>query len=338
MNEPPPRPEDIERARDASVYEAQEDSKIYEDLYREQVRLKEENMVLVQHVKELKDTMVSEQEQKTASLAQIENEQVNAFKEKDALIMNLNLRLKQQEEVIEQVTKEKDEFVEKLHSLEQEQAKKPDDSQVHDDEDTRSVPAEHFVIPPTATADTPSTGLEKEGDGDVMASDSNQDARMPPTEVQRIEILLEEIETLKLERDEAVEESKRYKELSSEEPHVTQLGEAQATPEKPTPVKVKSPAGEQEEFVTPSAPTAGLSSGENSPEKLFARSANLGMVSAGALSSVLDSLISKKQSGADDEELYNEAIQMLQEELSKLTVKVRQEYVIVLRCRSYSKL
>ncbi|KAI8106472.1 hypothetical protein M9435_001016 [Picochlorum sp. BPE23] len=322
MNEPPPRQEDTERARDASVYEAQEDSKMYEDLYREQVRLKEENMVLVQHVKELKDTMVSEQEQKTASLALIENEQVNAFKEKDALIMNLNLRLKQQEDVIEQVTKEKDEFVEKLHSLEEEQAKNTDDSQVHDDEDTRSVPAEHFVIPPTVTADTPSTGLEKEGDGDVMGSDSNQDARMPPTEVQRIEILLEEIETLKLERDEAVEESKRYKELSSEEPNVTHLGEAQATPEKPTPVKVKSPAGEQEEFVTPSAPTAGLSSGENSPEKLFARSANLGMVSAGALSSVLDSLISKKQSGADDEELYNEAIQMLQEELSKLTVKM----------------
>lgn len=324
MNEPPPQEDDMARARDASVYEAQEDAKIYEDLYREQVRLKEENMELVQRVKELKDDMVSEQEQKTASLVQIENEQVNALNEKDLVIMNLNLRLKQQEEVLEQVTKEKDEHVEKLQMLEEKQTHANDNFREHDDE--RVVSAEHLVIPSVLGSEEPST---VSADGNVVASDSNQDAKMPPAEAHSIDSLLAEIETLKIERDEAVEESQRLKASFSEEPNMSQPVEAHVTershvtPEKPPPLTVESPGAEQDEFVTPSAPTTGLSSGENSPEKLFAKSANLGMVSAGALSSVLDSLISKKQSGVHDEDLYNEAIQMLQEELSKLTVKVR---------------
>lgn len=326
MNEPPPQEDDMARARDISVYETQEDSKIYEDLYREQVKLKEENMELVQRVKELKDDMVSEQEQKTASLEQIENNQINALKEKDLVIMNLNLRLKQQEEVLEQVTKEKDEHVEKLQMLEEKQTHANDHSEQHDDEQV--VSAEHLVIPPVLGSEEPST---VPADGTVVASDhnNNQDAKMPPAEAHSVQTLLAEIETLKLERDEAVEESQRLKDSFSTEPSMSQPVEAQVTershvtPEKPPPLTVESPGAEQDEFVTPSAPTTGLSSGEHSPEKLFAKSANLGMVSAGALSSVLDSLISKKQSGVHDEDLYNEAIQMLQEELSKLTVKVR---------------
>lgn len=325
MNEPPPREEDI---ASVSTYEQEEDSKIYEDLYLEQVRLKEENIELVQHVKELEVRMASEQEQKAASLAEIETDQANVVKEMDAVIMNLNLRLKEQEEVIELVTKEKNEHVERLQELEERQTHVKDDSEDVIDKTLVSV---EDLTPTMESPERPSAVLEG---GDAVADTSNEDApgisstshqfgKMPPAEAHNIEELLAEIEALKMERDEAVQESKRYKESSSEEPNSSQQMEAQVTPEKPPPIILESPRGEQEESVTPSTAMMVLSSGENSPEKLFAKSARSGMVSAGALSSVLDSLISKKQSGAHDDELYNDAIQMLQEELSKLTVKVR---------------
>ena len=145
---------------------------------------------------------------------------------------------------------------------------------------------------------------------------------------EKYESLLQDFEHMKSERDSSLEAPSitpavvhnEVVEASSDDTMPTVM----KTPQKPD-ASEEQQRGQMDLYITPKAAHSASSSLENSPKKMFAAHQQQGIVSTEALSTILDSLLQAKQAPGqvEDETLYNDAIQMLQEELSKLSIKVR---------------
>jgi hypothetical protein len=109
-------------------------------------------------------------------------------------------------------------------------------------------------------------------------------------------------------------------------PHVTMAEEDMLTEETEE---------EQEDPVTPRQSKVFESPLEGAPQKHFSEQQDVGIVSPEALSQILDSLIESKQSQKEvqGDALYHEAIEMLQGELSRLSLEMANDNDIAAKLR-----
>ena len=281
-NEPPPSDADL-AALEAKAQAAEEETEptSFENLYRKQLDLEEENQALSSQVREMKAEVSKMEEGLETKICSVRQEA-----EKEA--SRLTEAIQEKDVHIEDLKSQNLSFVLKIESLTQENEK--------------------FM-------------LEKQDNPEVVPLATYNDL------AEKYESLLEDFEHMKSERDSVLEAPSittvvvhnEVVEASSDDTMLTVM----KTPQKPD-ASEEQQRGQVDLYITPKAVHSGSSSLEKSPKKMFGAHQQQGIVSPEALSTILDSLVQVKQASGqvEDETLYNDAIQMLQEELSKLSIKV----------------
>jgi myosin heavy subunit len=285
-NEPPPT--DVDSAAleaKARAAEAQEESSSFETLYRKQLDLEEENQALASQVRDMK-VEVSEMEEG------LETKVCSAREEAEKEASRLSEAVQEKDLHIEELKSQNVSLVSTIESLTQEKEKLTLEKQ---------------------------TLEEKQDDTEVVPLGTYNDIS------EKYERLLKDFEDMKSERHRALEMPSIAPVVvhnESVEPRGDAAPTVMKTPQKPNP---SEESGQMDQYITPKATHSATSSLENSPKKMFAMHQQQGIVSPEALSTILDSLLLAKQGSGqvEDETLYNDAIQMLQEELSKLSIKAR---------------
>lgn len=306
MNEPPPTEDDIIAAeKQLEVNEDMEDSVSYGVLYKEQLRLQEENNTLSKTIQEFDAKMdLAQQEAKRAiSIAVMQSsEEIEHHKSECS---------KKEEEIL-QIKSAMDEQSIALESVREENQRVQEEMTEQKRKEIEDIQSNHSSVIAAMEQRHESLIAEME----AVKSSKEEDAlkQISAQTVNPIQLNIE-IKELQQNATNSNDDSMIFNEQESISPDVEEQVE--------------------EDPVTPRQSKVFESPLDKSPKKQFTGRDDVGMVSPEALSQILDSLIESKKSRKDFEgdELYREAIEMLQGELSKLSLEMASDNEIASKLR-----
>lgn len=308
MNEPPPSEECINSAMNQLVaYEDAEQSLAYSELHKEQLRLQAENISLSKTIEDF-DTKMEQAQQKyelalsvaISKAAEDCESQKERCREREEEILQLQSAIDAQVITLEQVRNESRDLQQENNTLK-----------------NKTLELEELQ----AMHDTVVDSMEQKNSS-----------------------LMAEIAAVKTFKEAAAAaELSRQAPAQIEEPVLIHLNieikDQQNIDNKDMPVADSEEQGDQKEEedpVTPRQSKVFESHLEESPQKQFVGAQAVGIVSPEALSQILDSLIVSKKTKNDinGEALYHEAIEMLQGELSRLSLEMASDNDLAAKLRN----
>lgn len=315
MNEPVPTEDDIQVAKkQLDCSENIEECLSYTALHKEQLKLQGENIVLSKNIQECdaRIEQVKEEASKSITIALAQaTQQVEQHKavcmEKEDEILHLKATMEEQATSLENVKAEGEIFKQEMI--------------LGQKKEIENIRLNHSSV--VAEMEEKHTSLVAEMEA-VKSSNDEVASKLLATKAAVDPVLIQlHIEIKETQRSDIGD--------LYEENHPVPEGQDAVTPK----VAVQEDEldmnddsvvvmEEQDDPITPRQSKVFESSLEESPQRQFAGQQDAGIVSPEALSRILDALVETKESRKDvqGDELYGEAIAMLQEELSRLSLEM----------------